>query len=126
MGGSGSLSLPVDIPWKRMGFTASMMDRNVRELQFPALWRSSIAVDHHEPQDLPPDYANRRITYFKVVCTVTNFAAQEDNLFNTLAETRGALQLLLHELVPQQRHALVSLLWRPAAVQRAPAPDHAP
>src|SRR5687768_14583515 len=85
MGSSGSLSLPVDIPWKRMGFTGSMMDTNVGELQFPALWRSSLAVYYHDAQDLPPDYADRRITYFKVVCTITNFAPQEDNLFGTLA-----------------------------------------
>ncbi len=81
---SGSLSLPVDIPWKRMGFTTSMMDRNVGELQFPAPWRSSIAIYSHDPEDLPPEYANRRVTYFKVVCTITNFAVQEDNLFGTL------------------------------------------
>jgi hypothetical protein len=84
--GSGSLSLPVDIPWKRMGFTGSMMDRDVGELQFPALWRSSIAIYYHDAQDLPPDYANRRVTYFKVVCTITNFAVQEDSLFSTLSD----------------------------------------
>ena len=47
-------TLPVDVPWKRMGFTASMMDTNVGELQFPALWRSSLAVSYHEPKTCRP------------------------------------------------------------------------
>jgi hypothetical protein len=69
------LSLPVDIPWKRMGVSEDMIDPAAGDLQFPDKWRSSVAVFYHEPSsdDLPPDYCSRKITYLKVVCTITNF-----------------------------------------------------
>ena len=66
-------SLPIDIPWKRMSVSGDMIDKTVGDLRFPEKWRSSISVFYHEPEDLPPDYCNRKITYLKVVCTITNY-----------------------------------------------------
>lgn len=67
------MSLPIDIPWKRMGVSKDMIDPSAGNLSFPKKWRSSIAVFYHEPTEVPPDYCNRKITYLKVVCTITNF-----------------------------------------------------
>lgn len=80
-----TLSLPVDIPWKRMGVTESMIDTDVGELRFPRPWRSSVAVFYHEPTDLPPEYVNRRVIYLKIACTITNYAPNEDDLYDTLS-----------------------------------------
>jgi hypothetical protein len=67
------LSLPVDLPWKRMGVSKDMIDVERGDLDFPYPWRSSIALFYHEPAEVPPEYCNRRITYLKVVCTITNY-----------------------------------------------------
>jgi hypothetical protein len=67
------MSLPIDIPWKRMGVSKDMIDQKSGDLTFPKKWRSSIAVFYHEPTELPPDYCNRKITYLKIVCTITNY-----------------------------------------------------
>jgi hypothetical protein len=67
------MSLPIDIPWKRMGVSKDMIDQKSGDLTFPKKWRSSIAVFYHEPTELPPDYCNQKITYLKIVCTITNY-----------------------------------------------------
>jgi hypothetical protein len=72
------MSLPVDIPWKRIGVSRGMIadiDEKENIGSDPDNWRSSIAIFYYEPSvsDLPPDYCNRRITYLKVVCTITNY-----------------------------------------------------
>ncbi|MHA1908929.1 MAG: hypothetical protein ACW98Y_16625, partial [Candidatus Thorarchaeota archaeon] len=67
------MSLPIDIPWKRMGVSGDMIDTTFMNKEFPQKWRSSIAVFYHEPTDLPPEYCTRRITYLKVVLTLSNF-----------------------------------------------------
>ena len=67
------LSLPIDIPWKRMGVSEDMIDAKAGDLNFPEKWRSSISVFYHEPTELPPEYCNRKITYLKIVCTITNY-----------------------------------------------------
>ena len=72
------MSLPVDIPWKRMGVSADMIDPIGGDLQFPAKWQSSIAVFYHEPPEVRPEYCDRRITYLKIICTITNFQWYHD------------------------------------------------
>ena len=67
------MSLPIDIPWKRMGVSADMIDPAGGDLRFPEKWQSSIAVFYHEPPEVPPDYCDRKITYLKIVCTITNY-----------------------------------------------------
>jgi hypothetical protein len=66
------LTLPEDVPWKRMGVSEDMIFQE-GELSNPDKWRSSIAVFYHEPTVLPPEYCNRKITYLKVACTITNY-----------------------------------------------------
>lgn len=74
------MSLPIDIPWKRMGVSKDMIDPSGGNLSFPQKWRSSIAVFYHEPAELPPDYCNRKITYLKIVCTITNYQVDGDDV----------------------------------------------
>ena len=64
-----NMSLPIDIPWKRMGVSEDMIDLKVGDLNFPKKWRSSLALFYHEPEQdsLSPDYCNRKITYLKIV-----------------------------------------------------------
>jgi hypothetical protein len=73
------MSLPTDIPWKRLAASRDMIDRTYGDLKFPPKWRSSIAVFYHEPADLPPEFCNRRITYLKVVASITNFQWGEED-----------------------------------------------
>ncbi len=61
------MSLPVDIPWKRLAASYDMMDTSYGARKFPPKWRSSVSVFYHEPTDLPDTYSDRIITYLKVV-----------------------------------------------------------
>lgn len=71
--GYSELSIPVDIPWKRLGVSGDMVDSTYGDLKFPKKWDSSIAVFYHEPAEVDPAYCHRKITYLKIVCTITNF-----------------------------------------------------
>src|SRR5262245_11424231 len=71
--GYNELSIPVDIPWKRLGVSGDMVDPRYGDLRFPKKWDSSIAVFYHEPAEVDPAYCHRKITYLKIVCTITNF-----------------------------------------------------
>lgn len=72
--GYNELSLPVDIPWKRLGVSGDMLDPQFGNLRFPPKWKTSIAVFYHEPLETDPAYCHRRITYLKIVCTLANFS----------------------------------------------------
>ena len=87
------MSLPIDIPWKRLAVSEDMiagLNADGQPLDYPEMWRSSIAVFYHEPpvEDLPPDYCNRKITYLKIVCTITNYQLPNIALVNALPDQR--------------------------------------
>jgi hypothetical protein len=68
-----ALSLPIDIPWRRLCVSSDMLDRKLCDRKFPFRWRSSVAVFGYEP---PPDqqsYEDQIVSYLKVVCTITGF-----------------------------------------------------
>jgi hypothetical protein len=71
--GYSELSIPVDIPWKRLGVSRDMLDPRFGDLKFPAKWDTSIAVFYHEPAEVDPAYCHRKIAYVKVVCTIANY-----------------------------------------------------
>jgi hypothetical protein len=48
-----TLSLPIDIPWKRLCVSEDMIDRNVCDAQYPPKWRSSIAAFDAEKPTKP-------------------------------------------------------------------------
>jgi len=68
-----NLSLPVDIPWKLLATTPGMMDTTIGSGAFPPKWRSSLAIFMYEPELTPEDESDRRITYFKVVTSITGY-----------------------------------------------------
>jgi hypothetical protein len=57
-----------------------MLDENYGDLRFPRKWDTSIAVFYHEPLETDPAYCNRRITYLKIVCTITNYQLARDDV----------------------------------------------
>lgn len=81
---SNLMSLPVDIPWKRLACSTDMIDEIYRDRKFPPKWKSSIAIFYHEPEELPEDYSDRKITYIKIVASITSYqVGQEVGIANT-------------------------------------------
>jgi hypothetical protein len=68
-----NLSLPVDIPWKLLATSQDMMDTTVGGASFPPKWRSSVAIFTYEPELTPEEQGERRVTYFKVACSITGY-----------------------------------------------------
>jgi hypothetical protein len=75
-----SLSLPIDIPWRRLCVSPDMLDANVCDRQFPYRWRSSIAVFSYVPPDEHQSYQGMALSYLKVVCTITGFQPDPDEV----------------------------------------------
>ena len=67
------LSLPVDIPWKRLCVSEDMIDRKVGDRRFPYRWRSSVAVFSYQPPEDQQAYEGMIVSYLKVACTITSF-----------------------------------------------------
>jgi hypothetical protein len=75
MSTSDLMSLPVDIPWKRLGTSRDMIDRIAGDRIYPPKWRSSLAVFYYEPTSEEQKFPDRIITYVKVSCSITGFQA---------------------------------------------------
>jgi hypothetical protein len=84
-----SLSLPVDIPWERWCVSEDMMDRNACDSDRPAKWNSSIVVFRYVPTEEYQTYPGRRLTYLKVVCTITGYQAKADEVQGILDDLSG-------------------------------------
>jgi PASTA domain len=67
------LSLPIDIPWKRLCVSEDMIDPKVCDRKFPYRWRSSVAVFSYEPPEDQQTYDGMIVSYLKVACTITSF-----------------------------------------------------
>jgi len=87
-----SMALPVDIPWERWCVSEDMIDKKVCDSDRPAKWQSSIAVFRYVPDDDYQIYANKKITYIKVVCTVSGFQPKADEVQGILS-TLAALTI---------------------------------
>src|SRR5205823_970165 len=75
------LSLPVDIPWKRLCASEDMMVRGISGLQSrPVRWRSSLAVFGYEPGEQDQTYEGMTISYLKVVASITGFQPDPDEV----------------------------------------------
>jgi hypothetical protein len=59
--------------------SADMMDRTFGNNTYPPKWRSSIAVFRYEPPEVPEELQGRKITYFKIACTITGFQSAKLN-----------------------------------------------
>lgn len=68
------LSLPVDVPWTLIATSRDMLATHSRPMP-NAVWRSSVAVFAYDPDlsDLPEVFADRELTFLKVVCSITGF-----------------------------------------------------
>ena len=68
------------VPWSRLCVSQDMIDREICDRKFPFKWRSSLAVFGYEP---PADYQNypgMTVSYLKVVCTITGFQPDPDEV----------------------------------------------
>lgn len=75
-----ALGLPVDIPWRRLAYSADLVDRDFLRSGLPPMWRSSVTVFSHvvpleESQDRYPD---TRVVYLRVSTTITGWTPSED------------------------------------------------
>ena len=74
------LSLPTDIPWRRICVTEDMMDRVVCDVELPPKWQSSLAVFEYVPEDEYQLYPDYKITYLKVTATITGYQPLDDEI----------------------------------------------
>ena len=67
------LTLPTDIPWKRMAFSKDMMDLHFNDSLLPHRWNTSLSVFYHMvPKKMTEvRYPGRRILYLKVSSSIT-------------------------------------------------------
>jgi hypothetical protein len=75
-----TLSLPVDIPWIRIGVSEDMIDPNPCDRQFPFRWRPSVAMFSYEPGEEYQTYHGMIVTYLKVTFTITGFQPTPDEV----------------------------------------------
>ncbi|QMU56743.1 MAG: PASTA domain-containing protein [Boseongicola sp.] len=68
---SNLMSMPVDIPWRRIATSNDMIDTGFGDRKFPARWRPSITVFCYEPPKEEQQLDDRIITFLKVSCTIT-------------------------------------------------------
>ena len=67
------LSLPVDIPWRRLAISRDMYAASISDT-LPLKWRSSLAVFYYVPEaDQEPVNPDELTTFLKVVATVTGY-----------------------------------------------------
>lgn len=70
------LRLPIDIPWKRIGVSMHMMDRDVCDKDRPVAMQPSVAIFSYEPDDtLDVGDKDVKVSYLKVTCSVSSYGA---------------------------------------------------
>jgi ADP-ribose pyrophosphatase YjhB (NUDIX family) len=79
------LSLPVDVPWKRVAISPDMYATSI-DAGLPEKWRSSLAVYFYEPEPDPTDVSGELTTFLKLVASITGY-----NYDNIVIVRRGNL-----------------------------------
>jgi len=71
-----ALAMPLDIPWRRLAYSADMVDRRFELVGLPPRWRSSIAVFGHVVpiEDTEDRYPDTRIVYLRLTCSLTGWS----------------------------------------------------
>lgn len=113
------LNLPNDVCWERVCVTNDMTDRRVCDTVLPPRWRSSIAVFRYVPEAEYQTHPGRKLIYYKVVCTVTGYQPQRD-------EVAGAINFegfRTSEITDMDRRLESFLPCHGAAIQVAVAPS---
>jgi len=67
------LSLPLDIPWKRLCVSEDSIARFTGDRAGSKKWKSSIAVFEHTPGEEYQTYEGMTVSYLKVAATLTGF-----------------------------------------------------
>ena len=80
MSSAFKLSLPVDIPWKRVCVTNDMLDRVVCDEALPPKWNTSIAVFRYDPEEEYQNYPDYQISYLKVAVTLTGYQPRSEEI----------------------------------------------
>jgi hypothetical protein len=70
------LSLPVDVPWKRVAISQDMYATSI-DADLPEKWRSSLAVYFYEPEPDPTDLSGEVTTFLKLVTSITGYNYDE-------------------------------------------------
>lgn len=78
--GSFKLSLPTDIPWRRICVSDDMMDPLSCDDERPPRWHSSLAAFRYDPPEEYQPYASEVISYIKVIATITPFQQVEPSV----------------------------------------------
>src|ERR1044072_1059428 len=75
--GTFKLSLPTDIPWRRICVSKDMMDPGTCDDEFPRRWQSSLAAFRYDPAEEYQPYENELVSFIKVVATIAPFQDHE-------------------------------------------------
>lgn len=75
-----TLSLPADIPWKRIAFSKDMMDESACDRERPLRWRSSVTVFSYEPDAKDQTVEGFVTTFLKVSCSITGYRPEDDTI----------------------------------------------
>jgi hypothetical protein len=82
---TAALNLPVDIPWERVCVTKDMVDPGRGQAsETPPLWQSSMALYRYVPPDEYQVYPNRRLVYYKLAATISNYQPKSSQILGTL------------------------------------------
>lgn len=69
---SNVMSLPVDIPWKRLATSSDMIDLTFGDSIYPPKWLTSLTIFYYEPPEEEQLYPDRTVTYLKVSCSIAS------------------------------------------------------
>jgi hypothetical protein len=75
-----ALSLPIDIPWRRLAVSRDMMAGSIDFAAFPLKWRTSLSIFYYQPEVDEPANPDTRVLYFKIVCSITGYQAEREEL----------------------------------------------
>jgi len=81
------LNLPTDIPWTRVCVTTDMVDPGPPGAP-PPLWQSSLALYRYVPPADYQVYPGRRIIYYKLAATISNYQPKAEQVLGALDADR--------------------------------------
>jgi hypothetical protein len=77
------LSLPTDIPWRRVCVSEDMIDPVACDNERPARWHSSLAAFRYDPAEEYQPYPTEVVSYIKLVATIAPFQWNEPGVTPT-------------------------------------------
>lgn len=74
------ITYPQEIPWIHFATSQDMMDTDIEDRKFPVKWKSSMAFFYFMPDLDPVILKDRKIIYLKIVCSVTGYQVDDNEL----------------------------------------------